>query len=252
MKRSILITGATGKLGKLFVKFFLEKGDQVIALSKTEKNLDKLKSDCFEYEDNLKIISLDLMKKDFEKELVLKLKSQDLLPTCLVNNARSLENLKLNQDGSSSEEALLAEYKLGVIVPYKLLLSLLKMKNKRLKKVVNISSIYGLVAPNKNLYEKQEILSPIHYGLSKAALIQLTKDLAVRYSTNNIEVNCIAYGGVKGRVDKSFEYRYSNLCPAGRMLLEEEVYAPLDLLLSDKSSGINGHVLVVDGGWTIW
>ncbi len=252
MKRSILITGATGKLGKVFVKFFLENGDQVIALSKNKNNLNKLKADFFEYEDSLKIISLDLMKKDFEKELILKFRNQNIKPNCLVNNARSMENLKLNKDGSSSEEALLAEYKLGVIAPYKLVLSLLKMNNKKLKKVVNISSIYGLVAPNKNLYESKEILSPIHYGLSKAALIQLTKDLAVRYSINNIEVNCIAYGGVKGRVDKNFEDRYSNLCPSGRMLLDEELSAPLDLLLSNKSSGINGHVLVVDGGWTIW
>ena len=64
-----------------------------------------------------------------------------------INNARALENLKLEKDGSSSESALLDEYKLAVIVPYKLVLSLLKMKKNYLKKVVNISSIYGLVAP---------------------------------------------------------------------------------------------------------
>ena len=147
---------------------------------------------------------------------------------------------------------MINEYKLGVIIPYKMIMALLKKNKYSLKKIVNISSIYGLVAPNKNLYESDEIELPIQYGLAKAALIQLTKDLAVRLSKNKIRVNCIAYGGVKGRKENNFESKYSKLCPIGRMLNDEDLPSPLDLLLSEKSDAINGHVLVVDGGWTIW
>ncbi len=252
MKRSILITGATGKLGKVFVKYFLEKGDEVIALAKTEKKLNLLKSEFNSYGENLKIINLDLMLEDFQKNLFEKLNSKNLKPTCLVNNARSLQNLKIENDGLVNDMSFINEYKLGVIAPYKIIMSLLKSKKRSLKKIVNISSIYGLVAPNKNLYENFDSESLIHYGVTKSALIQLTKDLAVRLSKKNIQVNCIAYGGVEGRVDEKFKKKYSMLCPSGKMLVENDLPAPLDLLLSEKSNGINGHVLVVDGGWTIW
>ena len=251
MRESILITGATGKLGKVFVKYFLEKNYEVIALSRTKKKLDLLKNDLVDYADNLKLIEQNLMSKDFDKELSSKLEKQNLYPNCLINNARALENLKLEKDGSSSESALLDEYKLAVIVPYKLVLSLLKNEN-YLKKVVNISSIYGLVALIEICMNPRRSNLPIHYGLAKAAMIQLTKELAVRLSGNGVEVNCVAYGGVKGRVDKNFENNYSMLCPSGRMLNESELAAPLELLLSNQSNGINGHVLVVDGGWTVW
>ena len=141
---------------------------------------------------------------------------------------------------------------MGVFIPYQLTMSLIKQSRNNLKKVVNISSIYGLVAPNTNLYNSLGEISPVHYGVTKAALIQLTKDLAVRNAKKDIQINCIAYGGVKGRVNKEFEERYGNLCPSGTMLSEDDLSGPLDFLLSNNSKEINGHVLVVDGGWTIW
>ncbi len=129
---------------------------------------------------------------------------------------------------------------------------LLNQNGNKLKKVVNIASIYGLVAPNIKLYSSSEQICPVHYGVTKAALIQLTKELSVRLAKKDIQINCIAYGGVKGRVNKEFEERYGNLCPSGNMLTEEDLSGPLDFLLSENSNAINGHVLVADGGWTVW
>ena len=67
-----------------------------------------------------------------------------------------------------------------------------------------------------------------------------------------IQVNCIAFGGVEGCVDDAFKERYARLCPMGRMLRDDEVAGPVDMLLSDHFSGMTGHVLAVDGGWGIW
>ena len=92
----------------------------------------------------------------------------------------------------------------------------------------------------------------MHYGVAKAALGQLTRELAVRLSGRGIMVNCVAFGGVEGRVDDACRERYAKLCPSGRMLKEEELPGPVDLLLSSAGSGITGHVLFVDGGWTAW
>ena len=118
--------------------------------------------------------------------------------------------------------------------------------------VGNIGSQYGSVAVNPALYMGTKRESPIHYGVAKAALSQLTKELAVRFADNGIQVNCIAYGGVEGRADDQFKQRYSKMVPMGRMLCEDEIVWPLDALLSKKSGPMTGQTLNFDGGWTIW
>ena len=52
-------------------------------------------------------------------------------------------------------------------------------------------------------------------------------------------------------MDKSFESKYAQLVPSKRMLVESEVCGPIEFLLSSRSSAINGHVMVADGGWSI-
>ena len=89
-------------------------------------------------------------------------------------------------------------------------------------------------------------------GVAKAALSHLTKELAIRFASKGIQVNCVAYGGVEGRVDAEFKDRYSKMVPMGRMLLEDEITWPLDALLSEKSRPMTGQTLNFDGGWTIW
>ena len=75
---------------------------------------------------------------------------------------------------------------------------------------------------------------------------------ALRLAKKSISVNCVAFGGVEGRENKAFMKRYSELCPSGRMLTEDEIFNPIEFLISNKTSGITGHILMVDGGWTVW
>ena len=141
---------------------------------------------------------------------------------------------------------------MDVIVPYELATGLYLRQKDILKTVTNIGSQYGSVAANPALYNSDSTQSPIQYGLAKAALHHLTKELAVRFSSDNIRVNCVAYGGVEGRVDSEFNARYSKLAPMGRMLNETEIVGPLLFLVSNSSSSVTGHTLAADGGWTIW
>ncbi len=82
--------------------------------------------------------------------------------------------------------------------------------------------------------------------------MHLTKELAVRLASKEVQVNCIAFGGVEGRVDDAFKERYAKLCPLGRMLRDDEIVGPVDMLLSDKCTGFSVHVIAVDGGMSIW
>jgi NAD(P)-dependent dehydrogenase (short-subunit alcohol dehydrogenase family) len=186
-------------------------------------------------------------------DLVLEgLRQIDCMPDCLVNNARNITFLRTDQKGLVSRQDFLDEFTLDVVIPYELVMAMTNAPGSRLRAVVNIGSQYGVVAPNLNLYTDPLKQSPLQYGVAKAALAHLTKELAVRLANNDIRVNCVAFGGVEGRVDEAFRQRYAALCPIGRMLGEHELVGPVDMLLSDTASAVTGHVMMVDGGWSIW
>jgi NAD(P)-dependent dehydrogenase (short-subunit alcohol dehydrogenase family) len=169
----------------------------------------------------------------------------------LINNARNLNFLKTSEFGITSRENFINEYLLDVVVPYELSMEL-ETYSSKLSLILNIGSQYGTVGANSNLYENPDRDSPIHYGVAKAALSHLTKELAIRFASKDVQVNCIAYGGVEGRVDDEFKKKYSKMLPMGRMLFEDEITWPLDALLSQKSRPMTGQTLNFDGGWTIW
>ena len=112
--------------------------------------------------------------------------------------------------------------------------------------------MYGMNAFNPNLYGEGAFRPPLQYACAKAALIHLTKCLAVQFAPQKIAVNCVTYGGVEGRVDDEFKKRYAKLCPMGRMMSADETVGAVDFLLSDKAAYMTGQNIVVDGGWGVW
>lgn len=250
--RTILITGGTGKFGRALTRHFLSAGDSVIATCRTDESLEKLRAEYASAGNKLAGIKVDLTELGAIETLLVQLDTQNIFPDCLVNNARSISFLKIEENGLVSRENFANEYLLDVIVPYELTMALMMQKGSQLRRVVNIGSMYGTVAANPHLYTDPIQQSPLQYSVAKAALAHLTKELAVRLAGKDIQVNCVAFGGVEGRVDEAFKQRYAQLCPMGRMLRDDEVVGPVDMLLSDKCSGITGHTLAVDGGWSIW
>ena len=252
MSRTIIITGATGKFGTILVKNFLNQGDVVIAIGRSKKQLDQLKIYKTKKNQNLFLVCVDLIKKNSILKVIKMIKKFRLKPDSLINSARNQNYLLLDKNGRTSSTNFLNEFKLGVVVPYQLTMSLIDAFPYKLKNIVNIGSIYGSVAPNKNLYKNFYKKSPIQYGVTKSAVEQLTKELSVRLAKKLVRVNCAAFGGVEGRENKTFKKRYAQLCPSEKMLSEDEIFGPIEMLVSNKTSGVTGHVLIVDGGWTVW
>ena len=250
--RTILLTGASGLIGRVLVKHFLACGDIVVAIGRSRDSLDKLKVEFREFSNQLRGLSIDLSSENSSDRIVDFLLAEDLRPNCLINNARNASYLRLSSSGFVSRNNFMGELLMDVVMPYELTTALAQQTNTVLESVVNIGSQYGVVAPNLNLYSEPIKDSPLHYGVAKAALGHLTKELAVRLAPQGIRVNCVAFGGVEGRVGDDFKKRYAELCPMGRMLNEADLAGPVDLLLSPSSSAITGHTLIVDGGWSIW
>ena len=250
--RTIVITGATGKIGQVLAKHFILLGDEVVGVSRSIDSLKRLEASFGNLAQCFYPVSLDLTAPNAASDLQSELSRSNIHPDCLINNARNPSYLSVQEDGIVSRDNFVAELTLDVVVPYELTNALAAAKQSKLTAVVNIGSQYGLVAPNLSLYEDPERDSPLHYGVAKAALSHLTKELSVRYAQQNIRVNCVAFGGVEGRVDKAFKDRYAQLCPMARMLTESELAHPVGMLLSKSASAITGTTLVVDCGWSIW
>lgn len=249
--QTILITGGTGKFGRNFVSHFSKKNWTVLFTSTSEERVDELLASLGEPSNVFGFVS-NLMEPTSIEELTSQVNNKEFCVNHIVNNARSLKFLKADQKGQTGRDDFLQEYLLDVVVPYELSMAFYKNNPLDLKTIINISSQYGVVAANPNLYDDYLTQSPIQYSVAKAALGHLTKELAVRFAINDIRVNCIAYGGVDGRVDDEFKKRYARLTPSARMLSEQELVGPLEFLVSDQSSSMNGHTLVADGGWSIW
>jgi 3-oxoacyl-[acyl-carrier protein] reductase len=120
------------------------------------------------------------------------------------------------------------------------------MIHQRFGRIVNISSIWGL---NGASYESI-------YAASKGGLIALTKSLAREVGPSGITVNALAPGPIKtnmmdAELNAVEQQDLAADIPAGRFGYPHEVASACRYLLTDDTAFINGHVLVLDGGWKV-
>jgi 2-deoxy-D-gluconate 3-dehydrogenase len=125
--------------------------------------------------------------------------------------------------------------------------------------MVNISSTYGVVAPDQRLYEgvkspygETSFNTPVSYAVTKTAVLGLTRYLATYWAQRNIRVNALTPHGVFDNHDETFIKNFVYRSPLGRMARNDEYRGALLFLVSDASSYMTGANLVVDGGWTVW
>jgi NAD(P)-dependent dehydrogenase (short-subunit alcohol dehydrogenase family) len=118
--------------------------------------------------------------------------------------------------------------------------------------IINVASIYGIVSPDRRIYEGSSIETPPVYAAAKGGVIALTRYTAAYHARDGIRCNTLTPGGVQAGQAETFVARYAARAPAGRMARADEMAGALLFLASDASSYVTGHNLVVDGGWTAW
>ena len=251
-RNAVLLTGATGRIGAVIARGFAEQGWALAFTFRDEARARALEEECRQRgAADVLLLPVDLAAAGSVAHVGERLAAVNFRPTALVNNTRDRADLAAQADGTISPANFTNELRLGVVVPYELTSTLASAPGSALGSVINISSIYGMNVPRLPLYERPQDVPPPSYGVTKAALLHLTKELAVRLAPR-IRVNAISFGGVAGRASNDFTTRYEQSTPMQSMLDDGDLFGAVSFLAGDASRAVTGHNLVVDGGWTLW
>jgi len=249
--KNILITGGAGGIGLEIVHYFENKNYNVIILDKTlkkdfKKNYKKIKKNIFYFEVDL----LEIKKTEKKiQQIISKFKTIDILINCAgIQYISKIENFPTNEwrkviDINLTSSFITSKY----IIPV--------MKKNNSGRIINISSVHGLVASeNKSAYVA-----------SKHGLIGLTKAIALELSKTKITCNAISPGWVltplvekqiKRIVSKnktSIEIEKKNLLfekhPNQKFVSGKEIASLVNFLISKDAQNITGSSYSIDGGW---
>jgi NAD(P)-dependent dehydrogenase (short-subunit alcohol dehydrogenase family) len=123
--------------------------------------------------------------------------------------------------------------------------------------IIQTASIYGIVGPDERIYEGshylgRQIKNPAVYSVAKGAVVALSRHLATTWAKHDIRVNTLIPGGVESGQNETFQKKYGNRVPLGRMAERRELVGAVLFLASEASSYVTGQNIVVDGGLTAW
>lgn len=257
-KQTVLLTGGLGLLGKAVAHDLDERGFHVIVVDIHEL-ADGLNQ-------NIDYIQFDLSKIDQYSHLIEKIKKKTQNLKCLINNAAYNPKVEGNYSAFGRFEDIqlkdwqneLAINLTSPVFLIKEMLPVFSQADGTQCKVVNVSSVYGVVPPNQDIYKSLskargiEYVKPLSYSASKAALGMVTKYLAVYLGKKGFNINGIVPGGIENSQPQEFVEAYSRLTPMGRMGKVNDFLEVVSLLCGPGSDYMNGQLIAVDGGWTVW
>lgn len=264
--KTALLTGASGFLGRTFARTLLSNGARLIALGRSER-LDAVSAGWVgEFgAERVRSCRVDMYDVTALAAVLDDIVEREPAVDILVNNAYELgPTTGFNVRDGSLESAPLEQWMrhltAGVYWPALTVQKLgPAMKVRGHGSIINISTMYALVAPDPRLYEGTEFLNPPGYSSAKAAMMAFTRYVASFWGVYGIRANAILPGPFSNTeeagtnsVDAAdpFLGRLGQRTCLGRVGRPDELAGALLFLASDASTYVTGHALVVDGGWT--
>lgn len=240
-----IVTGASSGLGERFAHVLHAAGATVVAAARRSDRLEELRQ---QIDDDTRFATLvaditdDSACSRVVEETLARFEHIDVL----VNNAGA-------GDAMPAEEESPQHFRDIVNVNLNALFVLSHLVGKHMVErgqgsIVNIASIYGLVAASP--------IKQASYCASKAGVVNLTRELAVQWARRGVRVNAIAPGFFPSEMaaevladDSTYAYIRRN-CPVGRSGQAGELDGILLFLCSDASTYCTGQTIAIDGGWT--
>ena len=265
--KTVVLTGASGFLGRTFVRTLLTNGARVIALGRSERLQTEGESWAKEFgADRISIRRVDMYDTQAFEALLDQIVAEEKSVDVLINNAHELGpgtgfNVPEGSLDNATMETWMRNLTGGVYWAVQTTQKLgAKMKQQGSGSIINISTMYALVAPRPQLYAGTDFINPPGYSASKAALLSFTRYVASFWGPYGIRANAILPGPFSNTEDAGganavqeespFLQRLRDYTCLGRVGRPRELAGALIFLASDASSFMTGQAVVVDGGWT--
>ncbi len=234
--KNVLITGASGGIGNDLVKKFVSLGANVLGTGTKAEKLDLIKKKY----PNIKVKKFDISEhsriEEFIENVNLELGGLDIL----INNAgTNIDNLSLRMKDEEWKKVI------DINLTSTFLLSknaIKKMLKNKFGRIVNITSVVGHTGN----------LGQSNYAASKAAIIGMSKSLAIEYAKKNITINCVSPGFIVSdmtmNIAEKVKLYLTSRIPMGKLGTGEDVSNCVAFLSSDQASYITGETIHVNGG----
>lgn len=254
--RTVLLTGAAGLLGKQYADGLSQAGANVILSDVNYYECRKMENELRrKYKCSPLAAKVDISNEKSVTSLIRTALKQFSSIDVLINNAVFPETKK--ERSIPFEKFPLSVWNQIISVNLNGMFLCTREVGKIMKKqkcgsIINISSIYGMIAADQRIYGQSGLNSTAAYAVTKSAVLNFTRYLASYWNRTGIRINSLTLGGVESGQDSEFIRNYSYKTMIGRMAHKDEYVGAVLFLASDASSYMTGANLVVDGGWTAW
>tara|TARA_B100000886_G_C20308564_1_gene442838 strand:- start:15 stop:752 length:738 start_codon:yes stop_codon:yes gene_type:complete len=234
---NVILTGATGGIGKSILAKLNEGNAKIIASGTNEEKLDKIKSNYnniitkkFDLSDHSSIEKfIEECNETFENKI-----------DVLINNAGiTKDNLTIRMKDEEWNKVITINLSSSFLLCKYAIKKMLKNKN---GKIINITSVVGHTGN----------IGQANYAASKAGLIGMSKSLALEYGKKNIKINCISPGFIKSemtdKISESFKQILQDKISLDRFGDPSDVANAVLFLSSSLSDYITGETIHVNGG----
>lgn len=248
----VLLTGGYGHLGKAIAESLLYHNATLYVLGREEAKFKTAFLETSVDKSKLHFVSCDITLSENISAAFQQVFDREGKIDVLINNAfyskgQSPENMT-DEDWNYGIDGTLSSVfrSIKAILPF--------YKKAQQGKIINVSSMYGIVAPQFEIYDDfPQFLNPPHYGAAKAGVIQLTKYYASYLGQFGVQINSVTPGPFPSdavQQSTGFVSALESKTSLNRIGKPEDLAGSFVFLASDASNFITGQNIVVDGGWT--
>ncbi len=234
--KNIIVTGASGGIGKSIVEKLSNYGANIIASGTKIEKLQELKSKF----NNVKILKFDISQSDKIENFIETAANELGSIDCIINNAGiTQDNLAIRMTMDEWKKVIDINLTSTFLISK---FGIKKMLKNKKGKIVNITSVVGHTGN----------LGQANYTASKAGIVAMSKSLAIEYAKKNININCISPGFIKtamtDKIGEKFKETIISKIPSARLGEPEDIANAVLFLASSHSDYINGETIHVNGG----